>query len=65
MSHIFIILVQIPYVILGIFCGISVIVSNWNEYFAGKTKQSKTVYMVFETAETDSEQETELVRVAA
>ncbi|UTA69209.1 hypothetical protein [Emticicia sp. 21SJ11W-3] len=65
MSHIFILLIQIPYVILAIFCGISVVTSNWNEYFAARNKTTKTVFMVFENVETEAEQSTELVRVAA
>lgn len=52
MSHFFVILIQIPYIILSLVCGISVVISNWNE-FAAK-KQPKAAYMVLESTELEA-----------
>jgi len=63
MSHFFVILIQIPYVILSLVCGISVVISNWNE-FAAK-KQPKTAYMVFESTEVEATADMDLMPMAA
>ena len=63
MSHFFVILIQIPYIILSLVCGISVIISNWNE-FAAK-KQPKTIYMVIESTEVETVPDMDFVPMAA
>ena len=63
MSHFFVILIQIPYVVLSLFCGISVIISNWNEFVV--KKQPKTVYMMVESTETEAQPDMDLVQMAA
>jgi hypothetical protein len=64
MSHFFVILIQIPYVILSLVCGISVVISNWNE-FAVKRHQTKTVYMMLESTEVEAQADMDLVQMAA
>ncbi|GAB3506456.1 hypothetical protein GCM10027442_10710 [Emticicia fontis] len=64
MSHFFVILIQIPYIILSLVCGISVVISNWNE-FAAKRKQTKTAYMVVESTEVEAIPAMDLVPMAA
>jgi predicted membrane protein len=63
MSHFFVILIQIPYIILSLVCGISVIISNWNEFAA--SKQPKTVYMKVESTEVEAQPDMDLVPMAA
>lgn len=63
MSHFFVILIQIPYIVLSLVCGISVIISNWNE-FAVK-KQPKTAYMVIESTEVEAVPDMDFVPMAA
>ncbi len=63
MSHFFVILIQIPYIILSLVCGISVIISNWNEFVA--KKQPKTVYMVVESTEVETVPDMDFVPMAA
>lgn len=64
MSHFFVLLIQIPYVILSLICGISVIISNWNEYVVNR-KQTKAVYMLLESAEVETEPEMDFAPMAA
>ena len=61
MSHFFIILVQIPYIILSLICGVSLIISNWNEFVA--QKNHKKTYMLIESSDIQVEQEN--LRIAA
>ncbi|WP_337042486.1 hypothetical protein [Emticicia sp. 17c] len=66
MSHFFFILVQVPYIILSLLCGISVVISNWNEFVASKVpKEPKTVYMLVESTEDTTEEELDLAPMAA
>ncbi|MBA4851064.1 hypothetical protein [Emticicia sp. BO119] len=64
MSHFFVILIQIPYVILSLVCGISVVISNWNE-FATRRKQPKTAYMVLESTEVEAVPDMDFAPMAA
>jgi len=64
MSHFFVLLIQIPYVILSLICGISVIISNWNEYVANK-QRTKAVYMLLESTEVEAEPDMDFVPMAA
>ncbi len=63
MSHFFFILIQIPYVILSLVCGISVVISNWNEYVANK--QATTVYMMVESTGVEAQSDMDLMPMAA
>lgn len=63
MSHFFVILIQIPYIILSLVCGISVIISNWNEYVT--KKQPKAAYMMLESTEVEAQPEMDLMPMAA
>jgi hypothetical protein len=65
MSHFFVILIQIPYVILSLVCGISVVISNWNEFAARKQQQSKTAYMVVESTEVEAVTDMDFAQMAA
>lgn len=64
MSHFFVLLIQIPYVILSLICGVSVIISNWNEYVVNR-KQTKAVYMLLESTEVETEPEMDFAQMAA